>query len=51
MQYLEESNSIIDDASFTSQLKDKHAKMLAFLYNIEHQIAAERFDQRFAQYS
>ncbi len=33
------------------QLRNKEERMLAFLYNVEQNIAAEKFDQKFAPFS
>jgi hypothetical protein len=33
------------------ELRDRQARMLAFLYNAEYEITAEKFDQKFAVYS
>lgn len=33
------------------ELRDRQVRMLAFLYNAEYEIAAEKFDQKYAVYS
>ena len=34
-----------------SYLRDKQATMLAFLFNLDYSIAAEKFDQKFPVFS
>jgi hypothetical protein len=51
MLNLEASRTAEEDLTLRGQLRDKQAKMLAFLYNVEFEVAYEKFNEKYAPFS